>query len=970
MYCSKCGNQIADGSRFCSFCGTPVAEAPSYAPEPQAPETTPEPEPETVRRPFIEDINWNVNEYPTTDTIEKTDDIDFDWGMDPAEIRERLTKGYSEAVKAEINEKADALNVEDLIPARPEPEVYAAPEGEEISAADKIEKFYTFSRKNEEFQQLLNREYDKIRGGNLIEKEKEMAEKAAMERFESREEDSSMEAFLNREGVNKPYEPKAFESDVLERIEAHERALAQAKAEEEARRRMIEEERAKAAEEMRLAEEARIRAEEEERERMAREARALAEAEVRRAEEAARLAAEEAARAEEEAVRLEAEAAAKLAAEQETRKLVDARLAREAVEEARLKTEERERAEAAAMAIAEEEARVRAEAEARAKAEEEARLAAEEAERRRAAEERALLEKAEERRAQQQADKIRAQQEARQAATEKEKRIAEIERRRQEEEDLRNSLSRKQENLSLQAESAAAAEEARKVLAQTAKMREEEAAKIRAAIAGLKGETIEEEPPAPAVPETPAPAAPEVPAKPEGPAEPTIQITPEMFREAEAAAAAAAVDRPTIVPKPAPAAAPEPTIQMTREEAARMDAHRATQADLSKMAQARAQFLAEFGIDPISGKAPEAPAKPAEPVPATVEELLGEKPVTGRETMIGQAIDNIQTKTVSKEDVLRGLEHTRRISKEELKAAPVIPAEELEAEPLGIEEIHHSKTVEEMLEEISSPVEATELGAVMLADHAEETAAAAVPDFSAGEATEEEPETPAPETAAMPSAAEAAAQAAPAEPVAAEPVAAEPETVAEGFVAKEEPTVIPDEVASEGLKPGLNDTMVMTGVDVAPDADDSFKDYGEKEAEELRQIQSGETEAAAAAPAAAATAAPADTKKAAKEAAKKEKEAAKEAAKQAKEAAKMEKAAKKEAAKKTKSGGGAGRVILKILLIFLIVIFAVELAGIAIKWLAPDSAANDAIDKQLNKIIHLITGSEPDYQIPGIDYEV
>ena len=33
MYCSKCGNQIADGSRFCSFCGAPVAEASSPAPE-------------------------------------------------------------------------------------------------------------------------------------------------------------------------------------------------------------------------------------------------------------------------------------------------------------------------------------------------------------------------------------------------------------------------------------------------------------------------------------------------------------------------------------------------------------------------------------------------------------------------------------------------------------------------------------------------------------------------------------------------------------------------------------------------------------------------------------------------------------------------------------------------------------------------------------------------------------------------
>ena len=86
-------------------------------------------------------------------------------------------------------------------------------------------------------------------------------------------------------------------------------------------------------------------------------------------------------------------------------------------------------------------------------------------------------------------------------------------------------------------------------------------------------------------------------------------------------------------------------------------------------------------------------------------------------------------------------------------------------------------------------------------------------------------------------------------------------------------------------------------------------------------------------------------------------------------AAATDKPAGKAASPKAKKGG-AGRTVLKVLLIILIVIFVIELAGIGIKWLAPDSAAAEAIDNQLNKIIHLITGSEPDYQIPGIDYEV
>ena len=961
MYCSKCGSQIADGSRFCSFCGAPVAEMPSFSQEPEVPAVEPEPpaepESEPVRKPFIEEIDWNVNEYPSTDTIEKTDDIDFDWGADPSEIRERLTREYPESVKEEIREKADTLNVEDLIPSKPaQPEFPASSaDMEEISAADKIDKFYTFSRKNEEFQQLLNREYDKIKGGNLIEKEKEIADKAAAERFETRAEDSSMEAFLNREGVNKPYEPKAFESDVLQRIEAHERALEQARAEEEARRKMIEEERAKAAAEMRAAEEARIKAEEEERERIAAEARALAEAEVRRAEEAARLAAEEAAAAEEEAARLEAEAAAKLAAEEEARKQEDARLAREAVEEAKLKAEERAKAEAEEKARAEEEAIRKIEEETKAKAEEEARLAAEEEERRREAEEKARIEAAEALRMQQQADKIRAQQEARQAATEKEKRIAEIERRRQEEEALRSSLDRKQADLRLQAESAAAAEEARKVLASTKQMREEEAAKIRAAIAGLKGEPIKEEPA--------APAEPEMAETPAAPAEPTIHFSEDVFRAAlEASEEAApeepapAVSEPTIVVKPEPAKPVEKKV--SKEEAARIAAHTATQEDLTRMAEARAKFLAEFGIDPVSGKAPEPEAEPAEPVPATVEELLGEKPVTTRDTMISQINDAAQTKTVNKDEVIRGLEHTRRISKEELKAAPVIPAEELESETLsGIKEVHHNKTVEQMLEEMSAPAEATELGAVLLHEDAEaapEVTPEAVEDVyepalspgdvAAGEATETEPEVPeapafvVPESE-LPDAVEPILEMPePAEEPAPEPAAApeEPEEIAEGFAVKEEPTVVPDEVASEGMKPGLDNTMVMTGIgEEVKEADESFAEYGEEEAEQLRQMQ--EEEAVVEAPVV-------------------EEPTLKVPA--------------EEAPAPAKEKGGAGRTVLKVLLIILIIIFVIELAGIAIKWLAPDSGAAEFIDNQLNKIIHLITGSQPDYQIPGIDYEV
>ena len=383
MFCNKCGSEIPNGSKFCSICGAPVA-APAAAPaepaaftmpagteragitpepaafaKPAAPAPAPaEPEP-APRRTMFEDINWNVNEYPDRNTVEKTEDVDFNWGADPNEIKDRYTRGFSGEEAAVLRGQTAApastgLNVEDLVPGgmrQPQPEpayqeqpfssrtplfddtdIFGKPaqaEGASLSAADKIDKFYTFSSKNEEFQQLLNREYDKIKGGNVIGQEQSQADKTAAERFETRTQDPSMEAFLEREGVVKPYEPKPVQTDVLERIEAQDQARERERLEQEERARALEEARlqaeaeiraaaeakAKAEEEARLAaeEEARIRAEEELRMRQAEEAKA-------RAAEEARLAAEEAARAEEEARKAAAEEARLLAEEEARRK--------------------------------------------------------------------------------------------------------------------------------------------------------------------------------------------------------------------------------------------------------------------------------------------------------------------------------------------------------------------------------------------------------------------------------------------------------------------------------------------------------------------------------------------------------------------------------------------------------------------------------------------------------------------------
>lgn len=824
MFCNKCGKQIAEGSMFCNFCGAPV-EVPV---EPAAPEVlAEEPAAKNSEKPVFEEFNWNVNDYPSKDKIRKTEDIDFDWNADPKDVKDRFTRGLSMEERAEVAAGAE-LSVEDLMPSKAQSSASAqslwtedTSESAKESPASEIEKFYTFNSKNEEFQKLLDREYDKIRTGNPIGQEQSVAEKTAAQKFEERPKDNSMEAFLEREGAVRSYEPKAFESDVLQRIEAQERAKEQARLEEEAREKALEEARLKAEEEMRIAEEARLKAEEAAREAAIAEARARAEEEARE-----RAVAEAKAKAEE--------------------------LARKAEEEAK-----------------------RAEEEMRLRALEEERIRAEEEERKRAEEEEKRLKAEAEYRAQQEAQKIKEQREARMAALEAERRIQEAERRSNEEANIRERLAAEQENLARQANSAAAAEEVRTALAQTARMKAEEEAKIRAEIAKLKGGFASR--PEPAEQAAPAPEAPAVQVEPEVPAAPEAPVTP--------------------VIEETPAEAADPAVEAKLEGDRR--AHQAHRDNLSEMARARAEFLSEFGINPDE----KAPAK--EQVPATVEELLGEKPVTGRNTMLDNS-ELVQTRTVDKAAVLAGLGTTVRISKSELKeiedslqeipSAPAEPDLKLKSE---------DATVEDLLNRFA------------------ETSADEI------QASEQE-------TQDMPAPAQEAQE-------------AEDSVAAEGgFAPKEEPALEPAAGTNEALKPGLDDTMVMPAAEAKEEEfPGSFDSYGEKEAAEFKRRQ--------------------------------EEDAAKamdnfyggiddDFAGEGEQKFAGEDSGEEEEEGREK--GGAGRIVLKVLLVILIVIFAVELAGIGIKFLAPNSGAAEFIDNQLNKVIHLITGSETDYSIPGTDYEV
>ena len=445
MYCKNCGNEIADSSKFCSHCGQLVEpetsvpdNAPAAAQRHKAVQTGADKNEENIgsasKKPMFEEFQWNVDDYPGRRKYEKTEDVDFDWNAKPQDIPDTVTgQPAVQQNDAAIERKTaeQIRTVQNYASAGKTDAASGIGKAEEeqkpLSAADRIDKFYTFNRKNEEFQQLLNREYEKVKSGNPIRQELSEAEKLADRRFEAKPEDPSMDAFLEKEGIVKPYQPR------LAAIEA-----AKKEAEAEAKRKAEEE--------------ARLAAEEAERQRVAEEARRAEEAKIAAAEEARRKAEEEAARLAEIARRN---------AEEEARRAEEARV--KAAEEARLREEE------AARLAAEEEARRKAEAEAKVKAAEEARLKAE-----------ADL------RAAQEAAKIRAQQEARMAAEAEARFKAQQEKRQLEAIEAQKRLEAQRKKLEEEANQAVAEEEVRRVIEQTTRMRDEEAAKIRATVAAMR----------------------------------------------------------------------------------------------------------------------------------------------------------------------------------------------------------------------------------------------------------------------------------------------------------------------------------------------------------------------------------------------------------------------------------------------------------------------------------------------------
>lgn len=257
MYCKKCGKRLADGDKFCGNCGTKIDVSEiniGFAEE----------EPKPKKNFDFGAFNWDLDGYPDEDKA-KTEDVDFNWNtvLEEKKRKDIEEKSFTETIMTE-NELFDRIQSEDnakdaseisfnwelgsttrvekadrfesIIPkveekAELEIPVEVSEEHEEVkdlvdidealaaglaaasSPRRSIDKFYTFNQKNEEFQALLDQEYERLR--NRIREDSE-AEAIIANKEEKLEQ---ARATWSKEALEEPVEETEETVEVAEETE-------------------------------------------------------------------------------------------------------------------------------------------------------------------------------------------------------------------------------------------------------------------------------------------------------------------------------------------------------------------------------------------------------------------------------------------------------------------------------------------------------------------------------------------------------------------------------------------------------------------------------------------------------------------------------------------------------------------------------------------------------------------------------
>ena len=258
MYCKKCGKRLADGDKFCGNCGTRIDATEiniGFAEE----------EPKPKKNFDFGAFNWDLDGYPDEDKA-KTEDVDFNWNtvLEEKKRKDIEERPFTETIMTE-NELFDRIQSEDnakdaselsfnwelgsttrvekadrfesIIPKAEEKAeldipVEVSEEHEEVkdlvdvdealaagiaaasSPRKSIDKFYTFNQKNEEFQALLDQEYERLR--NRIREDSE-AEAIIANKEEKLEQ---ARATWSKEALEEPVEEAEETVEVAEETKA------------------------------------------------------------------------------------------------------------------------------------------------------------------------------------------------------------------------------------------------------------------------------------------------------------------------------------------------------------------------------------------------------------------------------------------------------------------------------------------------------------------------------------------------------------------------------------------------------------------------------------------------------------------------------------------------------------------------------------------------------------------------------
>ncbi|MGN1414188.1 MAG: zinc ribbon domain-containing protein [Anaerovoracaceae bacterium] len=220
MFCTNCGKKLYEGDRFCAYCGTKVREEEPKARQEivfnppfraEAERRTSEifkgfsetsEEPEKPRRTEPAHFDWNLDGFPSGES-KKTEDVDFNWDSvmdrkrDARREEPRVIPAVPVVDKIQINgSKNTEEPAAELKPVQEEPAdekpVWEEPPKEEtdegttssledelfgknykpVASAEgelcsgntaQLEKFYTYNEKKEAFQELLDKEYERLR---------------------------------------------------------------------------------------------------------------------------------------------------------------------------------------------------------------------------------------------------------------------------------------------------------------------------------------------------------------------------------------------------------------------------------------------------------------------------------------------------------------------------------------------------------------------------------------------------------------------------------------------------------------------------------------------------------------------------------------------------------------------------------------------------------------------------------------